>query len=223
MWKSFFPPYCYDYSWTSDIINLFSVLQDISYSRCLGHCARSFSLLSFLFLLSALWTCVKHLTSQKNSARKQKKTWPPSYPPTPDNNCWILHSIYSRLCFPCKYFSPSRSKSAKVRQSAETPPYAAIETVHSSLLSFAGYSEQLLQTAPFLYLTLLFGERQRGPQRASHTFLTLAPPLDCCPFLRGCVRCLMSTAPRDNGPLDLWPQWGKGKLNLMLRSSTTIV
>lgn len=33
----------------------------------------------------------------------------------------------------------------------------------------------------------------------------------------------MSTAPWDNRPLDLWPLWGKGRVNLMLRSSTAIV
>lgn len=51
----------------------------------LGHCAHSLSLLSFLFLLTALWTCVKHLTSQKNSARKP--VIPVIPPPLSYNNC----------------------------------------------------------------------------------------------------------------------------------------
>lgn len=122
--------------------------------------------LAFFFLLTALWTCVKHLTSQKNSARKQKKhelrvTPSPTPPHTP---VCLITTVESCTGFtpgfvsPANIFSPSRSKSATVRHSAETPPYATIETVHSRLLSSAGCSEQLLQTAPFLYLTLLFGE-----------------------------------------------------------------
>lgn len=142
------------------------------------------------------------------TARTRKKTPAPRYSPcSSDSNCSILLSIYTRLCFPGKYFfAPSRCKSATARHSAETPPYATIETVHSSLLSTAGCSGQLLQNAPFLYLTLLFGERRRGPDRASHTFLPLAllpPILIAALFLRGRVRCLMSAAPGDNAPLDL--------------------
>lgn len=141
-------------------------------------CAHSLSRLSFLFLLTALRTCVKHLTSQRGHGKKTPA--PRDSPSSSDSNCSILLSIYTRLCFPRQiFFAPSRCKSATARHSAETPPYATIETVHSSLLSPAGCSGQLLQNAPFLYLTLLFGERRRGPHRASHTFLPLAllPPL----------------------------------------------
>lgn len=168
-------------------------------------CAHSLSRLSFLFLLTALRTCVKHLTSQRGHGKKhQLLVIPPAALIATVQSCSrFTPGFVSPANF---FFSPSRCKSATARHSAETPPYATIETVHSSLLSLAGCSVQLLQNAPFLYLTLLFGERRRGPHRASHTFLPLAllpPLLIAALFLRGRVRCLMSAAPGDNAPLDL--------------------
>lgn len=124
---------------------------------------------------------MKHLTSQKNSAREHTKHELPVIL-SPQNPALDLHPA---LFPPANIFSPSHSKSATARHSAETPPYATIETVHSSLLSSAGCSEQLLQTGrPFFISHLVvWGERRRGPQRASHTFLPPSP-LDCRSFLR---------------------------------------
>lgn len=83
-------------------------------------CAHSWSRLSFLFLLTALRTCVKHLTSQRGH---RKKTPAPRYSPRPpsssDNNCSILLSIYTRLCFPGKYFLPRLAANLPQRDTAQ--------------------------------------------------------------------------------------------------------
>lgn len=107
---------------------------------------------------------------------------------------------------PANILSPSRSKSARERHSTETPPWAVREGLHSYLLSC---SLQLLPNAPFLYLTLLFGEQQW--RHHTHSFPILPPLFDCQDsFLRGGrVRCLMPTAHEDNGPLDLFTSCGK--------------
>lgn len=155
--------------------------------------------------------------------RENRKTWARAYALPSDSNSWILHSIYTRLCFPGKYFSPSHSKSATARHSAGTPPYATIETAHSSLLSFAGCSEQLLQFGcPFFISHLVvWGVTVRPSEHHTHSFTSPSClPTWLLPFSK---RTCMSTAPQDNGPLDLWPLWGKGRVNLMLRSSTAIV
>lgn len=111
---------------------------------------------------------------------------------------------------PANILSPSHSKSARERHSAETPPWAVREGLHSCLLSC---SLQLLPNAPFLYLTLLFGEQQW--RHHTHSFPMLPPPSPLWlpgQFSErggGRVRCLMPTAHEDNGPLDLFTSCGK--------------
>lgn len=141
----------------------------------------------------------------------------PSPPLPSDSSRWILRWIYTRLCFPCKYFSSisqqichretqQRNASAGRYRDGTFQSFVLRWLFRSSCLKLTPFSFFLF----FLYLTLLFGEWQWGPRRASHAFLPPSP-LDCHPSPRGHVRFSVSSIPGDNAPLDLWPRWGKGK------------
>lgn len=196
--------------------------------------AHSWSLLSFLFPLDCTVDMCETFNITEKLSKKTEKTWapsypqphPPSHPRLPDNNCWILHWIYTRLCFPCKYFlsisqqichSQTQCRNASVRHYRDGTFQAF---VLCWLLGAAASNRPF-----FISHLVVWGVTARPSESITHIPHPRPPPsaLDCRPFLRGCVRCLMSAAHRDNAPLDLWPQWGKGRLNLMLRSSTAIV
>lgn len=86
---------------------------------------------------------------------------------------------------PANIFPPSHSKSATGRHSRETPPQAAIETAHSSLLSFAGcFRAAASNWPPFFYISpcCLGSDSEALGGHHTHSF---HPPLLIATLLQG--------------------------------------
>lgn len=108
----------------------------------------------------------KHLAPTLKESRKTRRLF------STDDSSGILHSITNHLCFPGQIF-PRLTANLLQWNSAETPPYAAMETEHSGLLSRRGCSEQLLENGrPFFisYLVVWGTDSESHREHHAHSF-----------------------------------------------------
>lgn len=152
-----------------------------------------FSLLNFLFL-----------TSQRE---RLKELEPPvsGLPPSPlITTVETFAGFTPAFCFPCKYFSSISQQichSETQRRNASVGHHrdATFQSFVLCWLLRAAASERPL----FISHLVVWGVTARPAEIIIPSPRPPPSPLDCLPSLRGCVRCLMSTAPGNNAPLDL--------------------
>lgn len=107
------------------------------------------------------------------------------------------------FCFPCKYFSSISQQICHSETQRRNASVATTEMLHSRLLSSAGCRAAASKRPLFISHLVVWGVTARPAESIIPSPRPPPSPLDCLPLLRGCVRCLMSTAPGDNAPLDL--------------------
>lgn len=155
-----------------------------------------------LKLCFCIWSCSRSLLSH-----------PLFEPLLPDNKWWILMcSIYTRFCFPCKYFV---SISQQICQGETQHRNAFVGSYRgSAFLSFVLFIAAASKCPFFISHLVVWGVTVK----ASHTFLPHAP--SSLPSLTartvfwrwwgdGRTCTLFNAHAEDNGPLDLLTSCGK--------------
>lgn len=139
------------------------------------------------------------------TARTRKKTPAPRYSPcSSDSNCSILLSIYTRLCFPGKYFfcpvSLQICHSVTQRRNASVRHYrdgAFQSFVHGWLFGAAASKRPF-----FISHLVVWGATARPSQSIAHIPAPRPPPspLDRRPFSKGTCTLFNVRSPRRQCP-----------------------